>query len=554
VLKEYFIREPEEVDFEASEKLCNWVNSLFEYASAERNKKIDTKKWDDVWKFIRGEQWSSTNFPSYKLPIKFNSIRRTLTILSSVLTGGRPILKIVPQPLLTPRNPEEQKNLQEYMKSCEVLQHALWSVWKAEAIQRKLTIALLWAIVGNGGWLKIAYGKRNPFVEGWADVIVEAIHPKKIYVDPEAVDVNLSDANFVIYREALDLSQISARYPEMAKYVKPDTDASWIDPTEKEDWQTPLRLAPAGSWVTNGKDIKRARAFVTELWINDTSLELTWREEATGVDVNTGMPIIEKIPEWIPKYPYGRLITCTKDVVLRDIPNPYGKAFGWTDRYPFVYLQGSEDVSPLYAPGPLSDITETQKAVNKSLQLILENMIKFCSLYVIADENAMDDEQWDMLAIFPGAKYRVRPNSNFRIEAPPPLSQPYLDLPDYFIRKMEQEVGLQDPPLPPGQAVAAKTIELLQQKGNFLIGNLAKFVDDALERLGRRMVGMIVEFYEEGRPIPFFDGEVMREIIAWEDLPSSMQYRVEATSAWTEIMAAMMQNAKIEAELEKKKK
>jgi hypothetical protein len=65
---------------------------------------------------------------------------------------------------------------------------------------------------------------------------------------------------------------------------------------------------------------------------------------------------------------------------------------------------------------------------------------------------------------------------------------------------------------------------------------------------------MIVEFYEEGRPIPFFDGEVMREIIAWEDLPSSMQYRVEATSAWTEIMAVMMQNAKIEAELEKKKK
>jgi len=554
VLKEFFVREPEEIDFQASEKLCNWVNSLFEYASAERSKRVDTKKWDDVWKFIRGEQWSSTNFPSYKLPIKFNSIRRTLTILSSVLTGGRPILKIVPQPLLAPRNPEEQKNLQEYMKSCEVLQHALWSVWKSEAIQRKLTIALLWAIVGNGGWLKIAYGKRNPFVEGYADVIVEAIHPKKIYVDPEAVDVNLSDANFVIYREALDLSQISARYPEMAKYVKPDTDASWIDPTEKEEWQTPLRLAPAGSWVTNDKDIKRARAFVTELWIDDNSLELTWREEATGVDANTGMPIIEKIPEWIPKYPYGRLITCTKDVVLRDIPNPYGKAFGWKDRYPFIYIQGSEDVSPLYAPGPLSDTTETQKAINKSLQLILENMIKFCSLYVVADENAMDDEQWDMLAILPGAKYRIRPNSNFRIDAPPSLPQPYLDMPDYFIRKMEQEVGLQDPPLPPGQAVAAKTIELLQQKGNFLIGNLAKFVDDALERLGRRIVGMIVEFYEDGRPIPFFDGEMIREIKAWEDLPSSMQYRVEATSAWTEIMSTFLYNAKIETEQKKKSK
>jgi len=551
MLKEYFIREPEE--FEPNEKICQWVNSLYEHASAERNRKVDPKKWNEIWQFIRGDQWESQVFPSYKLPLKFNSVRRVLTILSSVLTGSRPTLKIVPQPLLPPKTPEEQKNTQEYIKSCEVLQHALWAVWKKEALQAKLTKALLWALVGNGGWLKVGYGKRNPMVKGWADVIVEAIHPNKIYVDPEATDVNLTDANYVIYRDALDLSEISMRYPEMAKYVKPDEDASWIDYTEKSDWQSPLRVAPVGTWVTNDQDIRRARAFVTEVWINDTSLELTWRQEVTGVDANTGMPIVEKIPEWIPKYPYGRLITCTKDVVLRDIPNPYGEAFGWEDRFPFIYLQGSEDVSPLCAPGPLSDITELQKAVNQSLQLILENMIKFCSLYVIADENAMDEEAWDMLAMIPGAKYRIRPNTNFRIEAPPPLNSAYLDMPDYFTRKIEQEVGLQDPPLPPGQAVAAKTIELMQQKGNFLIGNIAKFVDNAMERLGRRIVGLMVEFYEDGKPIPFFDGEVISEIKAWEDLPTSLQYRVEATSAWTEIMSTILYSAKIEAEQKRKR-
>src|SRR5262249_24685202 len=161
-------------------------------------------------------------------------------------------------------------------------------------------------------------------------------------------------------------------------------------------------------------------------------------------------------------------------VVLADRPNPWGKAFGWEMRYPYVYFPGAIFPNTLYRPGLLSGQREMQKSINKSLSLLVENSIKVTNAIVIADDNALEDDDWDLLSLFPGVKIRKRPYSDFRVDFPRPVPPQAFQLPDVLIRKLEENVGLHDPPIAPGQSVSAKTVSFMQQKGSFLMGILAK--------------------------------------------------------------------------------
>jgi hypothetical protein len=113
-------------------------------------------------------------------------------------------------------------------------------------------------------------------------------------------------------------------------------------------------------------------------------------------------------------------------------------------------------------------------------------------------------------------------------------------------------VGLHDPPIAPGQAVAAKTVAFLQQKGSFLLGVLAMLGDQALEQLGTRMVGLMQDRYLPGRPIPFFENETLVGFAKLPEIPASLRMRVEATSAFQELMATAGAMAQAEAQSRKR--
>jgi hypothetical protein len=256
-------------------------------------------------------------------------------------------------------------------------------------------------------------------------------------------------------------------------------------------------------------------------------------------------------------YPKGRVVTCTREVVLRDIPNPYAKAFNWAQRWPLVFVPGAVDPHSVWRPGLLSDMADLQWAINKSLSLLLENAIKVTNAMVIADESAMEDDEWDMLQLFPGVKIRKNQGTDLSVVFPAPLPPQAFQMPDYLIRKLEEAVGLQDAPIAPGQAVAAKTVAFMQQKGSFLLGIVAKGMDEAAERLGSRIMGLMRDRYLPDREIPYFEGERMAPGITQKlpSLPASLHLRVEATSAYQEQAqtAALMSQAAEAARAERRR-
>src|SRR5262249_53388459 len=113
---------------------------------------------------------------------------------------------------------------------------------------------------------------------------------------------------------------------------------------------------------------------------------------------------------------------------------------------------------------------------------------------------------------------------------------------------------LHDPPIAPGQSVSAKTVSFMQQKGSFLMGVLAKLGEEALERLGSRMIGLMTDRYLEGRQVPMFEGEKITGLQALPAIPPACRFRVEASSGVQELIALtqMMSDAAAKAATQRK--
>src|SRR4249920_3548858 len=416
--------EPSEYSETEGKKLSKWCFELTEHAGNARKKVTSEDNWDSDFEFIRGVQWSGP-LPSYRRAIVMNAWKRALHIALAVIIGNRPILKLVPEGNIPPQ-------------ILKPWQDAFWSMQKREYFIEKYTDTLCWAWLEDGGWMKIGYGKRDELGDSLSDVLVNSPHPKKVFPDPDCTDYRLIDCGYVSYKDTLDLSTVSKRYPDQARLVVPEKSVSMGWGEDSPAWSKSKgvdSIAPAGNWQPTG-DYRRAKATIIELSIDDSTPRLETEKEIVNIeemigawggiskrtngslsptegsnlegrikglkrsskieDVNDirlkmhGLGQPDVVPEvrdtkfWVPKYPRGRLITCTNEVVLRDIPNPSGAAFGYELRYPYVYFPGAISPNCLFRCGLLSNQKEMQISINKSLSLLVENSIKVTNAFVIA--------------------------------------------------------------------------------------------------------------------------------------------------------------------------
>ena len=78
------------------ERLARWCFELQNHAASERKKLTREDNWDSDWTFIKGNQWTGP-LPSYRRPIVMNAWKRALHVALAIVTGNRPILKLIPQ-------------------------------------------------------------------------------------------------------------------------------------------------------------------------------------------------------------------------------------------------------------------------------------------------------------------------------------------------------------------------------------------------------------------------------------------------------------------------
>jgi hypothetical protein len=357
---------------------------------------------------------------------------------------------------------------------------------------------------------------------GQGEIVVRSRAPQTVFPDPFATSDE--DWRYVVTVDVMDVNEVRQKWPDQGPRVRPDV----AQPQDLQPFQTgPGRpsglgiltpLYPISSPMpTQGMD---TRVTVYSLRCKDTTLEAYPYEH-----FNTeGVRQLRRGVRY--KYPQGRLVQCTSDVVLFDNPMPYGDGFDLIQ----VLLQ-----PPVHRFWPkrslVAELLELQRAADKAESLTLENMLRLQKGLVLADANSGIDTR--TFADIPGQVILKRPGSQVEIVRPPPLP-PDLILAGSRYRSYMRELLGHQPTREGVQGRGNVSAELTETEISQAMGLTrlrARYLYKGVSRLVSKVLARMGQFYTHTRVMPFMHGAQWHPVL-WEPLRDWEQYaaHVDPTS------------------------
>lgn len=426
------------------------------------------EKWLDWYKMFRGKQWKEQR-PTYRHSEVINLIFQAIQSQVPIITDTRPKFEFLPQ------EPADYE-------VAEILNEVAQSDWAKHNWLYKLTEVIYEGFIYGTGLSSLTFNADKNQIE------YRSTDPFYFFPDPSAQDVN-EECEHVIYAEPMDMAKIKAKWPEKAKYVKPDlidlmkgskTDLGPIKFKSPTDQRTVLE----GGTTQDISD--KDKALVVTLWVKCEDMEDETEERPDPV---TGELIPVVIGEKL-KYPNGKKIVICNGVVLESGPNPYDDGEWPFQRWPNYILPrefwGISEIEQLEGP---------QKTFNKLVSFVLDVLTLMGNpIWVVDTTSGIDPEN-----IFnrPGLILEKEPNSEVRREEGVQL-QPYvLQLIDRMKEWFDQVNGSNDITrgINPGGVTAASAIADLQNAAQTRIRQKSRNLDAYLQNLGQQYVSRVFQFY-----------------------------------------------------------
>jgi len=317
----------------------------------------DTEKdREDMSRYLRlykGEWWDKewlATHPQYS-QIFVNFIFSNSMTIAPLLTDNRPVWAV------RPRKPFLQKSFDLYSDCLEY-------GWDKFDMDMKMFKFVLDSLIMKMGVAKVTFDPKADF---GGDLRIDIVDPRAYFCAP-GYDDNW-DAPFQGTRESKPLSWIRQYFPERGYDVKPDSqeEGSPMDSSfsEREDWE-----------------LHNESATVYEIWMRD--------EEVEEYDVVEPGTEPEEKPEkgQRKKYPYGKIVTFTKDVFLEEKKYEYVH-----NRPPYVVLYDYIVPHQIMGMGEGDQIEELNRSYNKALQLIDKFTTQYADPNFLVDSSAGIDEE-----------------------------------------------------------------------------------------------------------------------------------------------------------------
>lgn len=192
-------------------------------------------------------------------------------------------------------------------------------------------------------------------------VTLEKCCPTEIFFDPEAKKLDCRYMDYVIQKHEFEIGEIQQKWPLSARNVRAEIDRRISDTnvTSKSDdyIQSPV---PKMARDNPGR-VQKIQ--VLEMWIRDSRLKF----EPLIVDGES--PDYAKrfkldrdgyiMGNWVKRYPNGRLIICTAETILKDIPNPLPHG-----QFPYVFCRGMPSSTAISVGNAPRIMTVTRKINN----------------------------------------------------------------------------------------------------------------------------------------------------------------------------------------------
>lgn len=434
------------------EKLVlSFLNSL--YDEAERAKSERRVIWEKNLDMVEGRHWEAWGVerPSGLAQVTFNSLWRIIRQEAALLTDARPTVKVVA------RN-------SKLFDAAVTLNKLVQAVFQDEHID--LTIVRVVFDLATFGvafvktwWDKTALG-------GIGKIRISRIDPRAMFIDDTFM---ASEALFICQVADVPLIDLRRNFPGRADLVRPSSRRGEIP-------ERYIRTKIRGTRGTLTVPSAVAVAPVREWWVRDPTLE--------GDEY---------------KYPNGRLITDAFSVVLSDIKSPY--ILPWPGPWTKFSVPTTQDTA--WPPTPVEQVTDLQQYLNLTISNVLDQ-VRFVSQGIwIGDSGVLSPtEKKKLMSPIPPSTFIEKTRGlELRWERLADVSPTAMGLINLMQQAIEFIYGMMDVSYGrvPRGVVAGAALEQLQLASQSIIRLSAREIERGLSDIGQKVLGLILQFYDEDR-------------------------------------------------------
>lgn len=398
-LKEYEVEDGELAKF----------RKLFKAAVEFWNKWQKEAKED--YDFVVGKQWRPEELAEFekqeKPPLVINRIRPLINILSGWQKSNRFDISFLPRTGDDIELAELREGVTKY-----VMDKCNYEVSESSTFND--------CGIGGIGWFEVRYKYDYEADKGQA--LIERIDPFSVYCDPEAHELDFSDAKFICRARWADKDELIQLFPDKAEEIQ--NNYNLYDPVEKE-FSERVYIDPM--WYNS--ELKKVR--VVECWYKEQSTQTVFytadgqkipfdEENQEQINLLAAQGLVADYGD----IPVTNIRCCTffDRTLLEDIPSPYQhKQFPYV---PMIYEYfGVGDIPA----GFVRALKDPQRELNKRRlqQLHLLNTTAGGGGFV--EEGAMTSEQFEEFEKknnIPGHFNKVMPGGIAKILEREPKSPP----------------------------------------------------------------------------------------------------------------------------------
>lgn len=442
---------------ERFQRLRDVINQIMDSSD---NKKVR----DDMSRFLKmykGEWWNEKKLSDGDTKVAMNYVFSTVSTIAPLLTDNRP------QWSVRARKPF----LQNYIEGWKLASEYLWDKLDMDMnVFRWVMDALIMQI----GIVEVSF---DPDAEAAGELRIDVIDPRNFFLAPGYIDV--WEAPMCGTRDRMSLSEIRFRYPKQGKKVKADDAKEEEDYSDKEDFELSAEFAT-----------------VYKVWLRDNETEDYFLEE---YNKETGETTKKEGKR--KKYPYGKLMVFTSDVLLEEKRYDYHHG-----KPPYVCMYDYIIPHEFYGQGEANQIEHMNKSFNRALQLMDHWVQYYCHPPWLLDGNSGIEKDKAEKALLEGGSILVynnmqNPDPLKMVQSPPPNSM-VNQLPAGLAKLIEEETGVTD--ISKGitsksERQSATEVSTLMESSYTRTRQRVRNLEHAIKRLYYLILELMQQYYTEPR-------------------------------------------------------
>lgn len=440
-----------------------------------------------------------------------NKLKKIVLETASALTDVRPIWNY-------------ETHRKEYKPQATVLNKLARAWWRNIRAERKLVSGITFACVGGSGYLL-------PLWNG-EDIEMLPVDPRDVIPIEPVYSDTVQDWRGVAVRQRVALQTLLEKYPTKRGKLQL-TRKSWFSDTIKTGrsrlfdmvgsafTSSISKSSVGGSTIRDGME----GVDLMRVWLKDDTIHTGDAPRTMGQGTPGGEYVVFPVGSISPVtgkpvtaaeaklYPRGRLIICTPDCVLEDIPNPY-----WHGMFPVVRFTLDPIPWSLLGVAMVSDLYPLQNGLNEALRGAEDGIQQWVKRGVVADKNSLSGANLDKIDTRrAGMKALVNPSAGegFKIIDGPELPNWYLQMLDFYKAEMEENSGVRglQQLQQLKQMPAADTVEKVLDALSPMLRLRAHGMEQSLSELAEMMKVNFIQFYTSKRRFQILgaDGLVLED-------------------------------------------